>query len=95
MKTAQVIEDLSRRMGAYKKDVKELLLDHFRACLLDAFRRGEPIKLAHIGTFYPHRPRRGREPADGVRKLTVKFKPARDFLRELNQKEGDNESSNS
>ena len=88
MKTAQVIEDLSRRMGAYKKDVRELILQHFRACLLDAVRRGEPIRLAHVGTFYPSRPRRGREP-EGGRKLAVKFKPARDFLRELNRVEGD------
>ncbi|MEW5763207.1 MAG: HU family DNA-binding protein [Bacillota bacterium] len=90
MKTDQVIEDLSRRMGAYKKDVRELVLEHFRACLLDALARGDSVKLAHIGTFHPHRPRRGRGPADGVRKVTVRFKPARDFLRELNAK-GDGE----
>ncbi len=90
MNTPQLVDDVARRMGAYRKDVKELLLQHFRAAILDALRRGDCVRLAHVGTFFPHRPRRGREPADGVRKLTVKFKPARDFLRELNAK-GDGE----
>lgn len=91
MQTSQVIDALSKRMGAYKKDVRELILDHFRALLLDAARRGEPIRLAHIGTFYPHRPRRGREPEDGGRVLTVRFKPARDFVRALNETKGNGE----
>lgn len=89
MRTADVISDLSKRMGAYKKDVRELILEHFRACLLDAARRGEKVRLFGIGTFHPHRSRRGREPKDGARKLTVKFKPAQGFLRELNEPKGD------
>ncbi|RPF41992.1 nucleoid DNA-binding protein [Thermodesulfitimonas autotrophica] len=89
MNTQEVIKDLSKRMDAYKKDVRELILEHFRACLLDAARRGEKVRLAGIGTFHPRRSRRGREPRDGTRKLTVKFKPAVGFLRELNESKGD------
>lgn len=77
MRTLEVIADVSKRMGAYKKDVRELLLQHFRAALLDAVAKGEKVRLAGLGTFYPARKRKGKG-------LSVRFRPAAGFLRELN-----------
>jgi len=83
MNTPEVVKDLATRMGAYQKDVKELILEHFRGLLLDALARGDRVKIAGIGTFYPEIPRRGRPPASGQRQPQVRFKPASDFSREL------------
>lgn len=74
MNTKEVISDVADRMGAFKKDTRELLLEHFRATVLEATAKGEKVRLAKFGTFYPIKRKRGE---------SVKFVPAKAFLAEL------------
>lgn len=84
-RTDEVISEVADRMGCFKKDARALLLRHFRDCLLAAFVRGEAVRVAGIGTFYPAWKRRGRIPTLRPRQLTVRFRPAKGFVRELNR----------
>ncbi len=82
MNTRQFLDEVSRRMGCYKKDARELILQHVRDALLEAARRGEKVRLHGFGVFVPVRGRRSRK--TGQKKLTLRFRPAAEFLRELN-----------
>lgn len=83
MLTKEVIAQVAQRMGCYRKDARELLLQHFTAVLTEAAKRGEKVHLSGLGTFYPARSRKPTK--SGVRRLTLKFKPAKPLLRQINQ----------
>lgn len=91
MNTKEVLADLARRMGCYKKDVKELLLEHFIELLFETVSRGQKLHLAHFGTFYPGQS--PKSPKTGTRRLTVRFKPAEDLLRRLNANRRDDQNA--
>ena len=91
MNTNEVITEIAKRMGCYRKDVRELLLEHFLHVLLEALSRGEKVHIAHLGTFYPGRSS-GRN-KEGTRRLWIRFKPAEGLLRKLNDSRGGNNAS--
>ncbi len=74
--TKETVKEISKRMGCYAKDVRELLLEHFPAVLVEAVSQGKKVHLAGLGTFYPRRGRKG---------LRVAFRPARGLLRAVQQ----------
>ncbi|MCG0278953.1 MAG: HU family DNA-binding protein [Thermanaeromonas sp.] len=82
MNTNELISEVAKRMGCYKKDVRELLLQHFLQVLLEAISRGEKVHIAHLGTFYPGLSY-GRN-KEGTRRLWIRFSPAEDLIRKLN-----------
>ncbi|MBE3582228.1 MAG: HU family DNA-binding protein [Thermoanaerobacteraceae bacterium] len=90
MNTNELIAEVAKRMGCYKKDVRELLLGHFLQVLLEAICRGEKVYIAHFGTFYQGL-LYGRN-KEGVRRQWLRFKPAEDLVRKLNLWSGNNAS---
>lgn len=89
--TPLVVREVAARMGCYKRDVREVL-DHFSAIIVEQAAAGKKVRYASLGVFYPAVSRRGRGAERGERKLTARFKPARGFLKALNEKgsgEGD------
>jgi len=82
MLTKEVINAVATKMSCYRKDARELLLQHFVGVLVEAARRGEKVHLSGLGTFYPARSRKPRR--DGSRRIILKFKPAKPLLRAIN-----------
>lgn len=82
MRTKEFVNELSRKMGAYKKDVEELMLCHFRDVLLDAVSKNEKVRLAGIGYFYPALANKPTK--NGKRRIILKFKPSTSFIQDLN-----------
>lgn len=66
--TPQVINELSRRMGAYKKDCAELL-GHFADIIAENVQANRAVSYKDIGVFYPFISARGQ--------LKIKFRPAK------------------
>jgi len=87
--TKDVIKAVAERMSCYRKDARELLLQHFVSVLADAAARGERVHLAGLGTFYPAKSRKPKK--DGTRRVVLKFKPAKPLLRAINSGGGDTE----
>lgn len=75
--TKEVVTAVAKRMNAYAKDCRELLLVHFPAVLVEAVSTGKKVHLAGLGTFYPRKGRKG---------MRVAFKPAAALLRTLQEK---------
>jgi DNA-binding protein HU-beta len=75
--TKEAVKEISKRMGCYHKDARELLLEHFPAVLVESISAGKKVHLAGLGTFYPRRGRKG---------LRVAFRPARGLLRAVREK---------
>ncbi|KYH30663.1 HU family DNA-binding protein [Neomoorella mulderi] len=86
MLTKEIINETAKRMGCYRKDARELLLQHFVSVLTEAAVRGEKVHLAGLGTFYPARSRKPRK--DGIRQTVLKFKAAKPLLRRINPNDG-------
>ena len=84
MNTSDVIKEVSRRMGCYQRDAKELL-EHFAAVMIERTAKGEKIRLSFLATFYPGT---GRLRRNGTRRRVLKFKPARKFVEQLNAEQG-------
>jgi DNA-binding protein HU-beta len=53
MLTKEAVNAVAARMGCYRKDARELLLQHFVSVLTEAAVRGEKVHLAGLGTFLP------------------------------------------
>lgn len=87
MLTKEVISRVAQKMQCYRKDARELLLQHFVSVLAEAARRGEKVHLSGLGTFYPARSRKPRK--DGSRRIVLKFKPAKPLLRVINSDGGE------
>lgn len=83
MLTKEVINSVAAKMQCYRKDARELLLQHFVSVLAEAAARGEKVHLAGLGTFYPARSRKPRR--DGTRQIVLKFKAAKPLLRQINE----------
>lgn len=66
--TPQVINELSCRMGAYKKDCAELL-GHFADIIAENVQAGRAVAYKDIGVFYPFTSARGQ--------LKIKFRAAK------------------
>jgi DNA-binding protein HU-beta len=75
--TKEAVKEISKRMGCYHKDARELLLEHFPTLLAEAVSAGKKVHLAGLGTFYPRRGRKG---------LRVAFRPARGLIRAVREK---------
>lgn len=75
--TREAVTAVARRMGAYRKDVRELLLVHLPAVLVENVAAGRKVHLAGLGTFVPRKGRKG---------LRVAFKPAATLIRALQEK---------
>lgn len=82
MLTKEAIDETAKRMGCYRKDARELLLQHFVSILTEAAQRGEKVHLAGLGTFYPARSRKPTK--TGTRRTVLRFKPAKPLLRRIN-----------
>lgn len=80
--TKEAVNAVAARMGCYRKDARELLLQHFVSVLTEAAVRGEKVHLAGLGTFYPARSRKPTK--DGVRRVVLKFKAAKPLLKAIN-----------
>lgn len=70
--TPDVLRELSKRMGAYKKDCAELL-GHFAAIVAENVSAGKAVSYKDLGNFYPFKSK-GRGRAEQVR---LKFRPSR------------------
>lgn len=52
LNTQDVIDEVSKRMGCYKKDAKELL-QHFSDVVVEAVEANKSVYFKPLGIFYP------------------------------------------
>ena len=65
----EVIAEISRRMGAYKKDVRELL-EIFSNIVAENVAAGKPVSFISLGVFYPYM-------SQATGKVRLKFRPSK------------------
>lgn len=80
LNTQDVINEVSKRMGCYKKDTKELL-QHFCDVIVEAVENNKIVHFKPLGTFYPVTTCRGRGAGDNVK---ICFRPARALAKKIN-----------
>lgn len=74
----QVIAEVAKRMGCYKKDAAELL-QHFVDVIIENVCAGKTVGYKDLGIFYPYLSvRRGRQ--DQIR---LKFRPAKKVKKKI------------
>lgn len=90
MNKAQLIEKISEKSSAPKNQT-ELLLDATLACIVEALKNGEEVKLVGFGSFVKttRKAKQGRNPKTGeavkIPSAHIpKFKPGKDFKESLN-----------
>lgn len=77
--TPQVIEEVAKRMGCFKKDAREML-EHFSAVIVEHASRGEKVSFKPLGIFYIHESKK----VNG-HKLRLKYRATKDVLRKINK----------
>ncbi|ACX52016.1 hypothetical protein Adeg_0877 [Ammonifex degensii KC4] len=79
MKTAELCRLAAEKGGYWKKDVRECLLVHFPAALVEGLKRDGKVRLKGVGVFFLASPPGKRR--EGV---YVRFRPSSLLLKRLN-----------
>jgi nucleoid DNA-binding protein len=77
--TPAIIREVAARMGCHRKDARELL-EHFAAVVIENIAGGRKVQFSGLGVFIPQPVVRGPRAGKALR---VKFRPAKEFLRQL------------
>ena len=90
MNKADLVNELAEKMQITQSQSRQFL-NTFQVVLAEAIKRDSPVMLQGFGTFTPwvQTEREGRNPRTGITcmipaRMSVKFKPGKFLLRDLN-----------
>lgn len=91
MTKLEIISKIAHDTGLSSKDV-QIFLESFTRITTEALKEGDSVKIARLGQLQPWRQteRPGRNPRTGtpvtiIPRLSVKFRPSKNLLAELNE----------
>ena len=82
--TKEMVQEISKRMGCYHKDVREVL-DHFTNIMVENVCEGRKVQFIPLGVFSPAkiRHRNAGNVAGNVNEVKIKFKQSTIVTRKL------------
>jgi len=79
--TKEMVQEISKRMGCYHKDVREVL-EYFTNILVENVKEGRKVQFMPLGVFSPAKIRLRRD-RDNVNNIKIKFKQSTIVTRKL------------
>jgi DNA-binding protein HU-beta len=81
--TKEMVQEISKRMGCYHKDVREVL-EHFTNIMVENVCEGRKVQFIPLGVFSPKEIRhRDKNNVNDIKDIKIKFKQSLTITRKL------------